>query len=416
MRIALYHHAVPGGTKRHLYEIAKQMKKEGHFLGFFRPSTECDSFLPVDPYLDVNKIYPSKPYRRWNARLPLLRKYLDLIKLKLYLEHMKKLSREIAADIDSGNFDFVFLLHGQPVQSTYLLRYLKTPSIYYCAEPVRALFEPQTPGFAQKKEMSLPGKCSQVWYQPANRIRAQLLKRDAIENARHAALLLTNSHYSLEYIYKAYGIRVQVSYLGVDEKVFSPQPCEKEHAVLTVGRLSPLKGQDFVIQALGLLPQELRPALYMVSDSCDENSRNFLSKLAEINKVEIKFFINIPDEELVTLYNRVKAFVYAPIREPFGLVILEAMACGTPVIGVQEGGAGELLKDGINGFIRPREVKKFSEVIEFVLRNKELAETIGRNARNEILKFWTWGHAYQRMMVYVQGLSEIKNQALGTSR
>lgn len=386
MRIALYHNGIAGGSKRHLYEMAKQMKKEGHILGFFRPSTECGSFLPIQDFVNVDKIYPNEPYQRLNGRLPLARKYVDLIKLKLYLEHMKKLSRKIAADIDATGFDFVLLFHCRPVQSPYLLRYLKTRCVYFCHEPMRSLFEPK------------PAKRSQGWYGPADSIWEQLLKSEAIENAKSASLLLTNSDYSAEYIHKAYGVSARVSYLGVDENVFRPQQIQKEPAVLTVGRLSALKGQDFLIQALGLIPEKLRPSFYIAADSCGENSRNDLSALAASHKVKIKFFINIPDEELVSLYNRVQAFVYAPVMEPFGLVLLEAMACGTPVIGVRGGGAREFLKDGINSFVRDKDIKAFAQAVEFVLKNKVIAEKAGRQARSEVLEFWTWKHAYRRMM------------------
>lgn len=421
MRIALYHHSVVGGTKRHLYEIAKQMKKEGHTLGFFRPSTDCESFLPIRDYVDIDRIYPNKPFIPITNRLPLIRKYADLIRFKLYLDHMKEISRKIAADIDSMDFDFVFSLHCQPVQSPYLLRYLKTPSVYYCAEPMRSLYEKQSPNFPTGKGASLLEQMSRIWYGTSELIDRQFVKGNAIENTKRASLVLTNSRYSSECIYRTYGIRAEVCYLGVDENLFCPQGLQgqvlkgktdlslKENAILTVGRLSPFKGQDFLIQSLGLIPQELRPSLYIATDSCDDYSRNYLSQLAEASGVKIEFLINISDHMLVSIYNRVKAFVFAPVREPFGLVILEAMACGTPVICVREGGAQEFVKDGYNGFIPLREPRAFAKAIEFVLNNQEAAQKVGMNARSEILENWTWKHAYQRMMKCVRNLFQIKS-------
>ena len=64
----------------------------------------------------------------------------------------------------------------------------------------------------------------------------------------------------------------------------------------------------------------------------------------------------ITDEELVILYNKAKLVVYTPYMEPFGLVPLEAMSCGTPVVGVNEGGVMETVLNGKTGILVERNV------------------------------------------------------------
>ena len=141
----------------------------------------------------------------------------------------------------------------------------------------------------------------------------------------------------------------QVSYLGIDTNLFRPLWNSRKNYILSVGALSPHKGFDFIINSLGKVDDTIRPKLKIVGYASNKDWLNQLRDLAKINDVDLEILENISYEELVVLYNEAKLFIFGSYLEPFGLVSLEAMACGTPVIAVKEGGIREIVKHMQNG-------------------------------------------------------------------
>jgi glycosyltransferase involved in cell wall biosynthesis len=139
-----------------------------------------------------------------------------------------------------------------------------------------------------------------------------------------------------------------------------PLDLEKRNFVLSVGSLTPLKGFDFLIRAMAELPEAGRPRLVIVSNFQNPPEKTYLEGLAGELHVELELLNNVSDQRLVELYNQAKMVLYAPVREPFGLVPLEAMACGTPVVGVCEGGVLETVLDGETGILVERDLQLFS--------------------------------------------------------
>ena len=125
----------------------------------------------------------------------------------------------------------------------------------------------------------------------------------------------------------------------MDTERFHPLALPKEDFVLSVGALSPRKGFDFLIQSLALLNPLQRPRLVLASNHTEALEQQYIAQLAGRLQVDVAFRPQISDAQLLALYNQARATVYAPIMEPFGFVPLESMACGTPVVGVVEGGA-----------------------------------------------------------------------------
>jgi glycosyltransferase involved in cell wall biosynthesis len=85
------------------------------------------------------------------------------------------------------------------------------------------------------------------------------------------------------------------------------------------------------------------------------------------------------------------------VLEPFGLVPLEAMSCGTPVVGVREGGVQESIIHERTGLLVERDPKKFSNAVQHLLSNPDLIAEYGRNGREHVLKNWTWDRSVDRL-------------------
>lgn len=124
----------------------------------------------------------------------------------------------------------------------------------------------------------------------------------------------------------------------------SSYPCpgvSRERHLLSVGELSPRKGYDFLVDSLGYIPAAQRPKLRIACNSVLTQEREYIKNLANEKGVVLEILTNLNTEMLKIEYNQAALCVYAPVDEPFGLVPLEAMACGTPVVAVGEGGVVE---------------------------------------------------------------------------
>jgi glycosyltransferase involved in cell wall biosynthesis len=130
--------------------------------------------------------------------------------------------------------------------------------------------------------------------------------------------------------------------------------------------------------------------------------RDYLSALARARGVHMCIRENVPDQELATLYSKASVFVYAPVREPFGLAPIEAMACGTPVVAVAEGGPLETVRDGETGYLVPREPRLFGDAVARLLSDEALCAQLGEAGVSSAREFWTWPAAYDRFRGLVE--------------
>lgn len=393
MKIALYHNLTSGGSKREAYEFARQFVQNGHQLDVYYPETADESFLPLNTIAHHVYAFPLA-LNNQSILFPGITNYARLVRKIQNIKRVKDNSLKVAEAINSQNYDYVFVHHDRIVQSPYLLNFLQVPSIYYCAEPMREFYEPLILRPYQIRN-SFIDRAQYLWYSPARFIEKVFIRSEDKKNVKKASLLMTNSFFSAESIYRAYGLRARVVYLGVDTEKFRPLPNEKENYVLSVGAVSPLKGYDFIIEALGTIEGQ-RPKLIIIGNTVSPSEKKILQISASRLNVQLEIYENVSEEKLVWFYNRARAFVYAPILEPFGLAPVEAMACGLPVIAVKEGGVRESVIDGVTGFLVERVPKLFGEAVMKVNPHQKSYEEISENCRKQVLAFWTWEHAYHR--------------------
>jgi glycosyltransferase involved in cell wall biosynthesis len=214
--------------------------------------------------------------------------------------------------------------------------------------------------------------------------------------------LLANSLFTQQQMLQTFGLQAEVCYLGVDVDFFSPlQDVKRQDYVLSVGELTPRKGFDFLIQSLGLVDAARRPALHLASNYEDAQEKAYLQQLAASLDVKLVLSGKLDNEQLRLEYNQAQLCLYASLQEPFGLVPLEAMACGTPVIGVAEGGISESVQDGVNGCLVARAPDTFAAAIVDLLQDRQRLAQYGRQARASVLKSWRWEQAVERLEMYL---------------
>jgi glycosyltransferase involved in cell wall biosynthesis len=130
----------------------------------------------------------------------------------------------------------------------------------------------------------------------------------------------------------------------------------------------------------------------------DLKSRPYLAKLREKagSYPQVKFIEAPSDEELYALYGRASAIVYPPFNEDWGLVPLEAMMFGKPVVAVNRGGPRETVVDGENGFLTEPDPRSFSLAMERFADDPELVRKMGMYGRRHVNRF-DWRYFIEAM-------------------
>ena len=391
MRLAIFHNLPSGGAKRTLQESVKRLRA-AHELHVYTLSAAEHEFADLRPYVDRHTVFDFRPLPLFSSPFGRLNQLLRLADLY----RINNLSNLIAGRLEVGGYDLVLVHPCQAEKASSVLHYLQeTPTIYYCQEPLRLLYEtmPQRP--YEHTESRLRTLIDRV--DPLPSLYYGALKRVDQRNTRSAAKVLVNSHFMRESVRRIYGVEAQVSYHGVDTEHFRPLACDKQDFILSVGSLTPLKGFDFLVEAIGQIPKKERPPLVVASNFENPPERAYLQQMAGQLNVDLRLLGNVDDDRLVELYNQARLVVYAPIREPFGLVALEAMACATAVVTVAEGGTQETVRHEETGLLVERDPQSFARAISSLLADPARVRRYGRNGRDYVLQQWTWDWAVERL-------------------
>jgi glycosyltransferase involved in cell wall biosynthesis len=393
VKIAVVHNLPSGGARRCLVEHCRGLRQRGHRVEAFFPDTADEAFLPLEPVVDRVHV--------WRAPRPPSREASLFGQVGLgtawaaarLVRALGRIHREMAAAIDEGDFDVVLATHDQFTHAPGVLRHLRTPSAYFCQEPLRFVYEAPV-GLAMRPSGGLVSRAIRAAATAA--ARGVLRPVDA-RNTRAATMILANSVYSHESIMRAYGRAARVVYLGVDTVRFRGLQLDRGNLVLTVGALHPAKGLDFVVASLARIPAARRPSLVVVSDRGYGAFRERLEAQAARCGVSLEIHMRVGEAELVEWYNRARLLAYAPYLEPFGLVALEAMACGTPVVAVAEGGTRESIRADETGLLTMRDEAAFAGAVDRVASDAALASRLSVAAAAEVRRRWTWESSTQQL-------------------
>jgi glycosyltransferase involved in cell wall biosynthesis len=188
---------------------------------------------------------------------------------------------------------------------------------------------------------------------------------------------------------------------SVDTEMFYPntENDEREKSVIFVGRISPEKGIDDLLKSMAIVIREVRDAKLIIvgprkfgieHGTYDSYLLKLVHKLDIEKHVDFKYQITY--NELRRLYSSVEVCVLPAVwNEPFGLVLIESMACETAVIGTAVGGIPEIITNGVNGFlIKPKDIKQLAEAIVQLLSDTNLARKMGIRGRKLVKKRYVW--------------------------
>ncbi|NEO43488.1 MAG: glycosyltransferase family 4 protein [Moorea sp. SIO4A3] len=184
---------------------------------------------------------------------------------------------------------------------------------------------------------------------------------------------------------------------------FHPKPkTDQTFRALFVGRVGPRKGVHYLLPAW----QQLQlPKAELMMVGINEFPETWLTPYSDI----FRYVPSVPHASLNQYYSTANVFVFPSLVEGFGLVLLEAMACGIPVITTPNTAGPDIITDGLEGFIIPiRDIEAIKEKLEWCYRHpQELAE-MGRAARRKAEQL-TWGLYRKTLANKVQKIFSNRN-------
>jgi glycosyltransferase involved in cell wall biosynthesis len=384
VRIAVYESLKPGGARRAVLETTKRLAKR-HMVHLYRPRLFASPLFDAAPY--VSDVY-EYPYESASAVLDdRVVNELWFPESMTYFGPLKRLQQRVAVDMDLRGYDVV-LVHTDPIMAApFLLRQLRgrIPTVFYCQEPLRILREKRL----NDEQRTRPAH-RRAWplHSADHRLALYRLQRNEVANAAAATTILVNSTYSRERIFAAYGRESTVCYLGVDSDVFHPVSSQLDDVVLSIGHASSLtKGHDLAVSALARIPIDERPTLRIIAP-VPSTAQPSIARAMEVG-VSLEVHSGRSDSLMAQEFSRAVATLCIARLEPFGLTALESMACGTPVIALNEAGYRETVRDGITGFLIDPDPMQLAYAIRNMRGHRAERRRLGSAAREHVLS-WTW--------------------------
>jgi len=320
MKIALVYDRVNkiGGAERVLQALHEIWPKAPLYTAVYYP--------PGAPWADDFEVIPSF-LNKW----PLAKKHH---------EFYPWLTPFVFESFDFTDFDLVISVTS--AEGKGIMTKPETKHLCYCLTPTRYLWSGYNDYFFNKGLRWLTGPVV-GWMRAWDQVAAQ--RPDEYIAISQEVQRRIKKYYHRESI---------VLYPPVDTEKFYPAgKNQKGDYFLIVSRLVPYKKIDLVIQAFN----QLKMPLKIIGTGTEEN------RLKEMAKGNIEFLGQLTDQELLSYYQNCRALVF-PQQEDFGLVPLEAQACGRPVIAFAGGGALETVIEGKTGtFFKPQKTKALVEKI-----------------------------------------------------
>ena len=223
----------------------------------------------------------------------------------------------------------------------------------------------------------------------------EAVEREAMLNADRIVAFSGHERDSMARLYGADPDRVMLAPCGVDLAKFRPMDQKEarrklglngEKMLLYVGRVEPLKGLDLLVETAAQMESQEENVRMMVvgGGGPGEPETDRVRRLAKERRVDdlIDFVGRVDHDELPLYYNAADVCVVPSYYESFGLVALESMACGTPVVATRVGGLSTLVHHGRTGYLKSwRCPEAFANSVEMIISSERLQESLGLAAR-----------------------------------
>jgi len=220
--------------------------------------------------------------------------------------------------------------------------------------------------------------------------------------------LIANSQYGFSEIKRIYQRQPDlIAYPGVDFKLFKPKD-KKQNYLFTVSRLDKQKNIDIIIKAFILLPERIKKNYLLEIAGEGVEKDNLVKLVSKLNLSDKVIFSGwIPEKDLPAKYAKAKLVLFAAKNEPFGIVLVEAMACGTPVIAFKSGGVKESVVNGQTGILIEKNNPDFlAEKIIELLDKPDFLAKMGKKARQHVKENFSWNIAAEKIDKFLNEINQ----------
>jgi len=397
-----------GGQITYIFELAQALGKKG---------------IKVDIVTRLFEHKPSEEVIFENVKIVRIpcgpNKFI--VKEKLY-DYAPEMAENILAYLNHKNKKYD-LIHSHYWDGGYagliLAKVLNIPHIH----------TPHSLGKWKQLEMSVE-EVPTAKLKPIYRYQVRIAAEQKILNHVDAVILQAESlrikilqHYMVDFE------KLHVIFPGVDTEVFNPKKNKYDNevhlaknSILTLGRMVPNKGLDRLIEAASLIKNKIDFNIYMGGGGKNEfksdEEKIFEDKIISLIKQHqlknrVTILGHIDSHYLPAYYRKADILVFPSRYEPFGIVPLESMACGTVSLVSNVAGCREIIIDGLNGFIiDPRDRKAMSKIILKLLENDKLRKKVSMNAAFTIKEHYSWDKVVKKFIelyTSVLGKNKTKN-------
>ena len=359
MNVSLYHPWIylRGGAERTILELVRRSR---HSWTLFTHHFEPDATFGDLAELDVRELTPRISVRR--SFVPLVRAAATISTARLPASDALLVSSESIGD--------------------FVLARNRMPAVCFCHTPLKILHDPHTRKALASRD-PLRSAALKAMAPAFERVERRMWRR-----YQHIFANSNEVRHRIAQAHLAPSERVEVLHPGVDVDRFAYGTGARDGYFLVPGRIMYSKNIDLALDAfLAARKQGLQSRL-VVAGTVDAKSVDYLASLRERAKGSpVDFELDISDDRMVQLMQQSLAVVFPSWNEDFGIIPLEAMATGTPVIGVDAGGTRETVLDGETGWLLERDPAVFAQRLLDIEANDAPSLAMREAARRRAQEF-----------------------------
>lgn len=392
-----------GGQNVYVAELSMQLARKGYHIDIYtrRDSADVPEIVEYKPNVRVIHVTAGPPVFIPKEQLLTYMQEFTFHMLFFMSRH------ELYYELIHAHF-FMSALVASNIKKATGIPYVVT---FHALGLVRKLHQQQQDGFPPERT---------------------LIEKHVIDDANLVVAECPQDKEDLIVHYNANPDRIAIVPCGFNPREFYPiersvardflRMSKHEKIILQLGRMVPRKGVDNVIRALGIAKNYTRNNLHLLvvggeSDLPDPQLTPEIGRLQQIaieqNVYDMVTFTGRKTRSILKYYYAAAdVFISTPWYEPFGITPLEAMACGTPVIGSNVGGIKYSVVDEHTGFlVPPRDPDMLADKICELLNNPTLHATLCKNAIKHVRHAFTWHTVASSIhQVYTKVLTDVQKQ------